>query len=247
MKWCRAPWLRSPRRHRTSSSRYSESLPRVEVDAELLERAIANVIANARQWSPPTDPVTVRGAAVDGRVELRVIDHGPGVPAGSPRSDVPPVPAARRPFRAPTASGSAWRLLVDSSKPWMAPCPWRRRTGAVSPWCCRSGPRHDEDPGRRRRARAAPGAPREPGGAWVRRRPRCGRGRGPRGGLGTPSRRGDPRPGAAGHGRRRCHRGSSRVGFDADRRPLRARARAGQDRRARRRCRRLRHEAVRDG
>ena len=61
----------------------SESLPRVEVDAGLLERAIANVIANARQWSPPTDPVTVRGATVDGRVELRVIDHGPGVPPGA--------------------------------------------------------------------------------------------------------------------------------------------------------------------
>jgi two-component system sensor histidine kinase KdpD len=26
------------------------------------------------------DPVTVRGTADDGRVELRVIDHGPGVP-----------------------------------------------------------------------------------------------------------------------------------------------------------------------
>lgn len=57
-----------------------ETLPRVEVDAELLERAVANLIANARQWSPPTDPVTVRGTARDGRVELRVIDHGPGVP-----------------------------------------------------------------------------------------------------------------------------------------------------------------------
>jgi two-component system, OmpR family, sensor histidine kinase KdpD len=57
-----------------------ETLPRIDVDAELLERAVANMIANARQWSPPTDPVTVRGTADDGRVELRVIDHGPGVP-----------------------------------------------------------------------------------------------------------------------------------------------------------------------
>lgn len=58
----------------------SETLPRVDVDAELLERAVANVIANARQWSPPTDPVTVRGSTDDGGVVLRVIDHGPGVP-----------------------------------------------------------------------------------------------------------------------------------------------------------------------
>jgi two-component system sensor histidine kinase KdpD len=59
----------------------TETLPRVEVDAELLERAIANVVANARQWSPPTSPVIVRGSTGNGRVELRVIDHGPGIPA----------------------------------------------------------------------------------------------------------------------------------------------------------------------
>lgn len=58
----------------------SETLPRVKVDAELLERAVANVIANARQWSPPAHPVMVRGSEDNGRVELRVIDHGPGVP-----------------------------------------------------------------------------------------------------------------------------------------------------------------------
>ena len=60
-----------------------ETLPRVAIDAELLERAVANLIANARQWSPPADPVMVRGVARDGRVELRVIDHGPGVPSGA--------------------------------------------------------------------------------------------------------------------------------------------------------------------
>ena len=58
-----------------------ETLPRVDVDAELLERAVANVVANARQWNPPGSPVNVRGGTRDGRVELRVVDHGPGVPA----------------------------------------------------------------------------------------------------------------------------------------------------------------------
>ncbi len=57
-----------------------ETLPRVDVDAELLERAVANVVANARQWSPPGSPVSVRGGTRNGRVELRVVDHGPGVP-----------------------------------------------------------------------------------------------------------------------------------------------------------------------
>ena len=57
-----------------------ETLPRVDVDPELLERAVANVVSNARQWSPADERVWVRGAATDGRVELRVVDHGPGVP-----------------------------------------------------------------------------------------------------------------------------------------------------------------------
>jgi two-component system sensor histidine kinase KdpD len=58
-----------------------ETLPRVDVDAELLERAVANVVANARQWSPPGSRVSVRGGTRNGHVELRVVDHGPGVPA----------------------------------------------------------------------------------------------------------------------------------------------------------------------
>jgi two-component system sensor histidine kinase KdpD len=57
-----------------------ESLPRVAADAALLERAIANVAANARSWSPPGEPVRIRGTMDAGRVELRVVDRGPGIP-----------------------------------------------------------------------------------------------------------------------------------------------------------------------
>ncbi|MGH2679298.1 MAG: sensor histidine kinase [Actinomycetota bacterium] len=56
-----------------------ETLPRVDVDTGLLERAIANVVANARQWSPSTSAVTMRCDSTNGQVQLRVIDHGPGV------------------------------------------------------------------------------------------------------------------------------------------------------------------------
>ncbi|HSL10323.1 MAG TPA: DUF4118 domain-containing protein [Actinomycetota bacterium] len=59
-----------------------ETLPRVDVDPELLERAVANVVSNARQWSPAGAHVRVRGSARDGVVELRVVDRGPGVPPG---------------------------------------------------------------------------------------------------------------------------------------------------------------------
>jgi two-component system sensor histidine kinase KdpD len=57
-----------------------ETLPRVKADAALLERAVANVIDNARTWSPPDKAVRVEAGAVKDRVHLRVVDHGPGVP-----------------------------------------------------------------------------------------------------------------------------------------------------------------------
>ncbi|MGZ8598513.1 MAG: DUF4118 domain-containing protein [Actinomycetota bacterium] len=58
-----------------------EDLPRIDVDAALLERAVANLVANARSFSPPDSPVGVFGSAARGRVELRVVDRGPGIPA----------------------------------------------------------------------------------------------------------------------------------------------------------------------
>ena len=56
-----------------------ESLPRVDVDAALLERAIANLVANACTWNGPGHPVQVAGSATEGLVELRVVDRGPGI------------------------------------------------------------------------------------------------------------------------------------------------------------------------
>jgi two-component system sensor histidine kinase KdpD len=57
-----------------------ETLPRVRVDAALLERAIANVVANALQASPPDRAVRVFAGAIHGRVELSIADEGPGIP-----------------------------------------------------------------------------------------------------------------------------------------------------------------------
>ncbi len=57
-----------------------ETLPRVKADAGLLERAVANLVDNARAWSPPDRSVRVEAGAVPRRVDLRVIDHGPGIP-----------------------------------------------------------------------------------------------------------------------------------------------------------------------
>ncbi len=57
-----------------------ESLPMVAVDAGLLERAVANVVENAVKYSPAGQRVLVAASAHAGRVELRVVDRGPGVP-----------------------------------------------------------------------------------------------------------------------------------------------------------------------
>ena len=57
-----------------------ESLPLVDVDPALLERAIANVIDNAVRHSGQDRPVRVEGAVVADRVDLRVIDRGRGIP-----------------------------------------------------------------------------------------------------------------------------------------------------------------------
>jgi two-component system sensor histidine kinase KdpD len=57
-----------------------EALPMVAVDPGLLERAMANVIENAVKYSPPGLPVLVAASALADRVEVRVVDRGPGVP-----------------------------------------------------------------------------------------------------------------------------------------------------------------------
>ena len=57
-----------------------EDLPRVRVDAGLLDRAVANVVTNAVRYNPdPNTPVLVAASAHGEYVQLRVVDQGPGV------------------------------------------------------------------------------------------------------------------------------------------------------------------------
>ncbi|HEY1643774.1 MAG TPA: DUF4118 domain-containing protein [Streptosporangiaceae bacterium] len=58
-----------------------EDLPEVAVDPGILERVIANLTANALRYSPAGTPPVLSGSALLGRVELRIIDRGPGIPA----------------------------------------------------------------------------------------------------------------------------------------------------------------------
>jgi two-component system sensor histidine kinase KdpD len=56
-----------------------DDLPPVQTDPALLERVVANLIENAITWSPPDQDVRVTAGEVSGRVDLRIIDRGPGI------------------------------------------------------------------------------------------------------------------------------------------------------------------------
>jgi two-component system sensor histidine kinase KdpD len=55
-------------------------LPLVRADAAQLERVFSNLIENALRFSPPDQPVRISGGVGAGRVTVRVVDRGPGVP-----------------------------------------------------------------------------------------------------------------------------------------------------------------------
>ncbi|AZS84649.1 sensor histidine kinase KdpD [Streptomyces griseoviridis] len=57
-----------------------ETLPMVAVDPGLLERSVANLVENAVKYSPRDSDVLVAASAIADRVEVRVVDRGPGVP-----------------------------------------------------------------------------------------------------------------------------------------------------------------------
>jgi two-component system sensor histidine kinase KdpD len=60
-----------------------ETLEPVRADAALLERVVANLVENAMRFSPGDNPARVTAGRVHDRVDLRVIDHGPGIAADS--------------------------------------------------------------------------------------------------------------------------------------------------------------------
>jgi two-component system sensor histidine kinase KdpD len=51
-------------------------LPRISADAAQLERAFTNLIDNAAKSSSGDKPVEIRGVSANGRITIRVIEHG---------------------------------------------------------------------------------------------------------------------------------------------------------------------------
>jgi two-component system sensor histidine kinase KdpD len=56
-----------------------ETLPRVMADPALLERVVANLTSNAVTATHDGTRVRIEAGAVAGRVDLRVVDRGPGI------------------------------------------------------------------------------------------------------------------------------------------------------------------------
>jgi two-component system sensor histidine kinase KdpD len=80
-------------------------LPLVRVDAAQLERALVNVLENARQHSGG-HPVSVRARAVRTKLRIRVVDRGPGIAPGQLESVFEPF------YRSSAHRGSGLGLAI---------------------------------------------------------------------------------------------------------------------------------------
>ena len=58
----------------------ADDLPLVQADPGLLERVLANLVANALRYSPADAPPHLTSSRLGDRVEVRVVDRGPGIP-----------------------------------------------------------------------------------------------------------------------------------------------------------------------
>ncbi len=60
-----------------------ETLPLVLVDPVLLEQLFLNLLENARKHTPAGTPLEITASRSQGVLVVRVVDQGPGIPAGS--------------------------------------------------------------------------------------------------------------------------------------------------------------------
>jgi two-component system sensor histidine kinase KdpD len=58
------------------------NLPMVRVDSVALEQVLVNLLDNAVEHTPPSTPIEIAGAAVNGHVLLSIADSGLGLPRG---------------------------------------------------------------------------------------------------------------------------------------------------------------------
>jgi two-component system sensor histidine kinase KdpD len=63
----------------------AHDLPPVQVDPAQLEHVLVNLLENALKFSAPSDRIEVRAEQAGEEVIVRIIDHGPGIPADERR------------------------------------------------------------------------------------------------------------------------------------------------------------------
>ncbi len=82
-------------------------LPLVRADASQIERVFSNLIENALEFSPPDEAVRIGGGVGAGKVTVRVVDRGPGVPTSQRVAIFEPFRSGRRDGREGAGLGLA--------------------------------------------------------------------------------------------------------------------------------------------
>ena len=77
-----ARWRPRLEREGFSLDAASGPLPAVEGDRDALQRALDNLIDNARKYGRRDPRIEIGGASLNGHVHLTVRDYGAGIPAG---------------------------------------------------------------------------------------------------------------------------------------------------------------------
>ncbi len=60
--------------------------PLIKIDGFLMEQVFVNLLENASRYTPSGSEIEITAQAVGSRVEIRIADNGPGLPAGSEAS-----------------------------------------------------------------------------------------------------------------------------------------------------------------
>ena len=60
--------------------------PLLKIDGFLMEQVFVNLLENASRYTPAGSEIEISARAIGNRVEIRVADNGPGLPAGSEAS-----------------------------------------------------------------------------------------------------------------------------------------------------------------
>jgi two-component system sensor histidine kinase KdpD len=74
-----APMLR----YHVVDTQIAADLPLIHVDGVLIDEVLGNLLENAARYTPHGSTITIRGSAADDRVQVEVLDRGPGIEPGS--------------------------------------------------------------------------------------------------------------------------------------------------------------------